>query len=154
MTNLGARITRRLWQGPKPPTGPFVRHAGFDVLVLAAEEYQPAAHLFPGVRVIHAPIDDARLSRSEALRVEAAAREVARALQSGQRVLVTCWMGLNRSGIISARALQLLGVPIDRAIAMVRAARPNALFNKHFVRHLRRSPRRRHRRPVSHQSWQ
>jgi hypothetical protein len=40
----------------------------------------------------------------------------------------------SRSGVVSARALTFMGVPVGAAIAALRAARgSNALFNAHFV---------------------
>jgi protein-tyrosine phosphatase len=115
-----------------------VRRAGFDVLVLAAREYQPRGRLFPGVRVLHAPLDDAQLTAVEVETYMAAAMATADHLRAGRRVLVTCFLGLNRSGIIAARALVLAyGVAPRAAIDMVRAARgPHALGNSDFVRRL------------------
>ena len=49
-------------------------------------------------------------------------------------MLVHCWAGLNRSGVVSARALMFMGVPVTDAIARVRAARGAwALSNAAFV---------------------
>ncbi len=131
------RVAPRLHQGSVPPRGRAVRAAGFDVLVLAAREYQPRGREFPGVRVLHAPLDDAELTATEVLTYEAAAQAVAEAVREGKRVLVTCFAGLNRSGIITARALQHLRIPTDHAIRMVRKARgKSALCNDDFVRQL------------------
>lgn len=56
---------------------------------------------------------------------------------------VTCNMGLNRSGLLSALTLRRLGVEPERAVALVRRAReiaarraglPHALFNEAFLR--------------------
>jgi protein-tyrosine phosphatase len=90
------------------------------------------------VDVFHAPLDDnpwCPPSPREQAIAHGAAREVARRLRKGQRVLVTCAMGLNRSGLVSALALRMQGVPSERAIAAVRQARgPNALNNGQFRR--------------------
>ena len=54
--------------------------------------------------------------------------------QSGERVLVRCQAGLNRSGLIMALVLMLEGLSAQEAIETIRAQRsPFALFNKHFV---------------------
>ncbi len=55
-------------------------------------------------------------------------------MRHGERVLVTCAMGRNRSGLISALAMrQAYKITGDHAIAAVRSARgPNALNNPQF----------------------
>ena len=66
--------------------------------------------------------------------VRDAARTVAERVVAGRRILVHCWAGLNRSGVVCARALMFMGIPVSDAIAAVRAARgEDALFNEHFV---------------------
>lgn len=62
------------------------------------------------------------------------ANEVARVIQDGYDVLVTCHLGLNRSSLIVALALRKLGYSADAAIRYIRARRgPWALSNKRFV---------------------
>lgn len=121
----------RLAQGSAPPPGvcfdPRFR-IPFDVIVLAAEEYQPD---LPGYIVIHAPLDDAMPSELEQARIRSAAREVVRHVRAGRRVLVTCFMGRNRSGVISGLALVELGVHPDRAVRRIVRYR-NGLSNTHF----------------------
>jgi len=57
--------------------------------------------------------------------------------QDGDRVLVRCQAGLNRSGLVTALVLVLAGWEPADAIRRIRATRsPHALFNKHFVRWL------------------
>lgn len=126
------RLAPRLYQGSAPPAGPELRARGFDMLVLAAEEIQPPEQMFPGVRVIRAPSDDS--SHIPEATAHPAAQEVARALRAGKRVLVTCAMGLNRSGIISALALwYATGRPGAECVAQVQNNRPNALCNGWFA---------------------
>ena len=139
-----SRILPGLYQGPKPPTGPLLRRLGFRLLVLCANEYQPAAPLFEGVRVIHAPNDDGpSMTQEQEQRVKAAAIEVAKAIRARQRVLVTCRMGHNRSGLVTAAALHLLTGRSGRTCAAyVQAARPGALRNPYFVGELAKLPRR------------
>ena len=122
-----------LFQGGKPPEGPHVRMAGFEVLVLCAREYQPTQ--FPGVQVIHAPNDDngEPATREDTQVALQAARQVAAALARRKKVLVTCWMGWNRSGLVSALSLYFyLGVSGFQAARMVKAKRAKALGNQHF----------------------
>lgn len=132
------RVIPGLYQGAYPePDGrkiPFV-----DVIVLAARELQPSADYFPQTLVIHAPIDDnvtRRLVGKDAATAVAAGQLVARMVARGQKVLVTCAMGLNRSGLISSIALVHLDRTPHEAIRAVRRARPGALYNQRFVEFL------------------
>lgn len=139
--DLSPVLRGSLYQGGHPPVGDALRLKGIDVLVLTAKEYQPAARLFPGVEVWHYPLDDdfdAPMDpRSLAMAMEAGTR-VARALAGERKVAVTCWMGWNRSGLVSAIALTELGLSSKRAIDLVRRARgKNALGNPHFVASIR-----------------
>lgn len=135
------RIAPRLYQGSAPPLGTELRRAGFDMLVLMAEEHQPDARAFDGIAVVHGPIDDAELTELEWQHVVRAARIVARRHQSGGRILVTCMAGLNRSGITTALALHLLtGCSGKDAVKIVQARRDFALGNKSFVRRLAKIP--------------
>lgn len=132
-------LLANLFQGGAPAVGSRVRRAGFDTLVLAAEEYQPAAELFPGVRVMHVPLDDAKPSPEELAMIRKAGWLVAKEVQAGRRVLVTCMAGRNRSGIINAVALRwLTGRSPDAIVAHIRDKRmASALSNPYFVRALK-----------------
>ncbi len=56
---------------------------------------------------------------------------------AGDRVLVRCQAGLNRSGLVTALVLVSAGWDPAEAIRHIRARRsPHALFNHHFVRWL------------------
>jgi protein-tyrosine phosphatase len=116
----------RLAQGSFPTRG--VR-LPFDVIVLAAMEYQPD---LPGHEVWHVPLDDGPPpSQAERAWIRAAARGVAQRVRAGQRVLVTCWQGRNRSGVIAGLALTDLGVPGPQAAQLIRRTR-NGLTNPYF----------------------
>lgn len=132
-----SRVYGELYQGSVPPRGPALARAGFDTLVLAAEEHQPPDYLFPGVLVIRLPMNDVpvRLEPKELRLVRLTARDVLYQLERGKRVLVTCAMGLNRSGLISAATLLEGGhASPSEAIRMVRSARGHlALSNPSFV---------------------
>ena len=102
-----------------------------DVVSLTAEEV-PEVRLEVGGLWMHVPIWDAEMVNPAGVR--AAARTVAERVTAGKRVLVHCAAGLNRSGVVSARALMFMGLPMAEAIARVRAARgPYALSNPGFV---------------------
>lgn len=132
------KIYTRLYQGSAPPPGHEVRRAGFDLLVLAAYEYQPPAQEFGGIQVLYAPMDDSRLKPKEWLQVVSTARKVDEKVRKGYRALITCQAGRNRSGIITAVTLHLLtGCSGTTAVRTVQALRANALTNDSFVARLR-----------------
>jgi len=135
-----------LYQGSAPTPGLDVALRGFTVLVLCAEEFQPPAFWYPRVQVIHAPNDDRfeLPTREELAGAIAAARQVSVALKAGQKVLVTCRMGINRSGLVSALALHMTyGMSGREAIRLVKQKRkPRALTNPGFVEVLSRLPNR------------
>jgi hypothetical protein len=139
-------VAPALFVGSVPP--PDVGAHGFDAVVLCAEEHQYPAHRFPGVEVLHAPLDDAPwrpMTRREVTIALAAARRVAALLAAGKRVLVTCAAGLNRSALVAGLAMRiLLRVGGVAAIGAIRAARSTcALCNERFVDLLlHRRPRR------------
>lgn len=146
-----------LYQGGWPSPGHGLMRAGFKTLVLCAREFQPpfefpdgmgmlvglrAQNPYPGVKVIYAPNDDNPFEppKREDLAVAVkAAREVADGLKDGRKTLVTCWAGRNRSGLVSSLALHLLlGIPGEKAVAMVKRARKPSLTNGQFVEVLSR----------------
>lgn len=132
-------ILPRLWQGSAPKTGRKVARSGFKALVLSAEEYQPPARKFPGVRVMHAPLDDhyRPLNAREWEHIIRAANFAASQVKRGNRTLITCQAGLNRSGIITALTVCLLtGASGREAVEHVRNMRPDALCNENFAYHI------------------
>jgi protein-tyrosine phosphatase len=134
-----SEVAPGLFVGSKPSPG---RHDDFDVVVLAAMEYQPPGHLFPGVEVIHVPLDDApgrRMREDEIVDATNVASRVARRLRAGRKVLVTCQMGWNRSALIAALAMHdVYGIGADEIVARMRRARGMwALSNPNFVKLLR-----------------
>lgn len=69
--------------------------------------------------------------------LEDAANLVENALQEGKKVLVHCQAGLNRSGLVSARALMKAGYSAQEAIDLLRNSRsPMVLCNQTFVNQL------------------
>lgn len=143
-----SRIEGELWQGSAPNTmaDQLFLHRQWDVLVLCAQEFQPEDKYFPGVEVIHAGFDDSgRMpTRGEIAVAKTASEVVADRVARGRRVLVTCWMGLNRSGLVTALALRhLTGMSGADALALVREKRLGALRNDHFARMLQLIPAKR-----------
>jgi protein-tyrosine phosphatase len=121
-------LADRLAQGSAPPPNVPLP---FDLVVLAAMEYQDAD--IPGCEVLRVPLDDSGPPPTpiERTLIRHAAHEVARQLRAGKRVLVTCWQGRNRSGVISGLALVELGVPREEAIRRISEFR-SGLTNLHF----------------------
>lgn len=135
------QIAPGLYQGSKPPIGHNLRNEGFDVLVLTAWEHQPPDELFSGLEVLRVALNDDGFSYTPAERAAAVAmaHQVAERLRANKRVLVTCYMGWNRSGWVVGHALRLLGATPRRAVSMVRIGRKNALGNKGFVADIMKS---------------
>ena len=80
---------------------------------------------------------DARLEEEDLADVDRLARVVAARLDEGQRVLVRCQAGLNRSSLVAALALVHRGLAPQEAIDAIRAGRsPNCLFNRSFAAHV------------------
>lgn len=132
-------VAPNLFIGSRPPPG---RYRWLGVIALCAQEYQPPSFAFPGVAVLHVPLDDdprRPMYDAEVALALSNARTVARYLHSGQRVLVTCAMGLNRSALVAGLAMQrAFGMPSDEVIDQIREARsPSALGNKNFTRLIR-----------------
>lgn len=114
----------------------------FDCVVFLAMEAQPT-HDFvrdavrgSTVTLIGEPLDDADLTREHRDRSLRLARQVARRVLEGQHVLVTCFMGWNRSGLVTALACHELtghaGETIVRTLRVKRGAR--VLGNRQFER--------------------
>lgn len=133
-------IPNQLYQGSFPPVGDALsREHGFDVVVLCAFE-NPNQGQYTDIEVIEAIGDDVEewpIDEESLVRWQEAAKLVADRIKEGKRVLVTCVAGLNRSGIVTAMALNhIYGWSGDRACTYVQSKRQSALFRKAFRRHL------------------
>ena len=137
-TNLDANeIIPGLWVGSKPPKGEFLHKNGYTHVVLCSPDYQLPVSDFPNVNVIHCPFDDIDniISNSTVTLVFVTAKLVAEAHKAGGKVLVTCYAGLNRSTLVSALALRVLGYSSFFAIESLRTNRSKrCLENKVFER--------------------
>lgn len=133
-------VAPRLYIGSRPPPG---RYRWFNAVALCAKEFQPPSYAYPGLTVIRIPLVDDYihpLSDVDAALVTANARTIARYLQGGSCVLVTCRMGINRSALVAAIAMQLaFDMPADEAIEQIRDTRsPQALSNPQFEKFVQR----------------
>ncbi|MGP4087755.1 protein-tyrosine phosphatase family protein [Streptomyces sp. KR55] len=92
----------------------------------------------PGVEHQVWPIPDGPLDGTQLAGVIRLAEAVCDALDQGRRVLVRCYHGYNRSGLVIAHALVHGGSSVEAAIRLIRARRsPWALHNDLFVEYLR-----------------
>ncbi len=145
-SGLATHIAPRLWQGGFPLVPMTVAASGFDMIVLCAEELQPdkVPCNFSGCVVVCAPLDDTDEPDKVPGIVEAAANAanvVVDALGRGQRVLVTCAKGRNRSGLVVALVLVAhLRISGREARERVQTLRPNALTNGAFAAFLDKVP--------------
>lgn len=129
------RLISRLYIGSRPERGKGLGKAGFDTVVLCAEEYQPKLKEFPGLQaVLHVPLDDHKPTEQEVEMAVQAAMDVADRYLAGEAILVTCQQGRNRSGLVAAMALHFITcAPPTRCIGIVQRERANALTNDYFV---------------------
>lgn len=114
-----------------------VRQWGASVVMSLIEDHEMTAlhveNLGPqiearGMKWIHLPIVDVSVPDHRFQSGWLSARSsVLGLLKSGGRVIVHCKGGLGRAGMISARILTELGVPVERAIELVKEARPGAI---------------------------
>ncbi|MFB7115126.1 protein phosphatase [Streptomyces sp. NPDC056291] len=92
----------------------------------------------PGVEHHVWPIPDGPLDGTQLAGVMRLARAACDALDQDRRVLVRCYSGYNRSGLVIAHALVRQGRSTEEAIRLIRARRsPWALHNELFVDYLR-----------------
>lgn len=132
------QILRDLHQGGAPPPGSRVADAGFDLLVLCARNFQPYAKDYPGVRVVRCRLADEPLTERTWGRSTRAADVVVGALKGGERALVTCELGENRSGLVVGQVLcRMLQLSGDEAVRRIRSLRRNALNNHTYAEALR-----------------
>ena len=110
------------------------RRTRFDVVVTLYADAQPAPW---GVEELRFGFPDADLTPEFASRAIALARHAHRRWRDGERVLVRCQAGVNRSGLVMALVLMLEGMDAHDAIALIRERRaPAVLSNFAYVRWL------------------
>lgn len=114
----------------------FITVADFDLVVTAYAWARPVDWEVEEIRFGYYDSDDIRDLPIE--RVIAVARKAHDAWAAGDRVLIRCQAGLNRSGIITALVLMLAGYDATDAIDLMRAKRaPGVLCNLAFERWLK-----------------
>lgn len=134
------RIAPRLYIGPRPEQYDIRL---FDMVVLAARSFQPQLPHYRG-QVIRAGISDTLIpiNELEQQKVTHAAKRVARALYDGDKVLVTCEMGWNRSSLVAGLALRMCSnLSVTEIVELIRKCRGDmALSNDSFVDYLYTAP--------------
>jgi len=131
-----SRLLTRIWQGSYPQGGDFLKRRNFQVLALCAKELQ-TPEKYSGISIYLCPMNDAELTEDEAGRARQAALRLADCWRRGDRLLITCAAGLNRSGLVSALTIrQILDCTGEEAVEQVRSNRHRSLFNPSFVGYL------------------
>lgn len=83
---------------------------------------------------VYKPLSDGKLSADSIPTLKRLVQIGCNEIRSGGRVLTHCAAGINRSGLVSALIVrELLGCNGTDAVDIVRAGRPRALSNEHFV---------------------
>lgn len=133
-------IMPRLWQGgteddgvigyPAPDNHYRMGAHDFDVVVTLYADAQPAPW---GVEEMRFGFPDSNLSEFAIAKAVRLARAAHARWASGERVLIRCQAGVNRSGLVMALVLMLEGYTAEAAIAVIRRQRsPFVLSNRHF----------------------
>ncbi|MEU8576634.1 protein-tyrosine phosphatase family protein [Streptomyces asoensis] len=138
-----SEIVPGLWMGGHEFRGrsgavePAVVRAEFD-LVQTLTRARPGHGPDAGVRHHVWPIPDGPLDGTQLAGVIRLARAAEEAMDDGRTVLVRCYSGYNRSGLVVAHALVRRGHSAEAAIRLIRSRRsPWALHNELFVEYLR-----------------
>lgn len=58
-------------------------------------------------------------------------------LERGERIVLHCWAGLGRTGVIAARLLVEMGEDAEQAVSRVRAARPGTIQTQLQLAHVK-----------------
>ena len=134
------QIAPRLYQGahvhPEVHTI-FLKAHGFGLHVLCARELQPNQHRSMPLLRVHMDDCGPHEAYAEFLKAQKAAKTVFGFLDhpanEHTRVLITCHLGINRSGLVMALVLRLMGHSPQEAIKTIRERRPKALQNRAFL---------------------
>ncbi len=128
-----------LFMGGAPPASAGLSEF-FDVIVLCSSEYQPSDTCYPHSLVIHCPFEDNIEPIPQYLRKEMVSVSdfITSQVKSKKRVLVTCFAGLNRSGLITALTLTRgFNKSGPECVSLIRSARGNkALSNPMFLKYI------------------
>jgi protein-tyrosine phosphatase len=132
----------KLWQGEARDTlrWDFLKAEGVGLVILCAREFQPKfGKRFEVIRLKFE--DDPYMEHTMGLRTAYYARNAAdlafERLEKGTSVLSSCWMGLNRSGLVSGMILvRHCGMSADEAVKRIRSARTYVAMGNPVFREL------------------
>ncbi len=142
-TSLYSEIIENLYMGGTDdndvihfPANPYAKRTDlpFDSIVTMYAWARPADWKVQEYRY---GIPDARISDMDLSRLRQAVNWGFKQWRKGDRVLVRCQAGLNRSGLVTALILMKTGMSAEDAIRTIRKNRADiALFNEHYVKWL------------------
>jgi hypothetical protein len=143
LTEIPFGLPGRIFRSPMPfsPYDPWrdalvvFRQHDISLIVLLAEPEEcyyvtgrdlPAVYRQAGFQVLHLPIPDGGVpSRDE---LAALVTAISQRAQAGHHVVIHCYAGIGRTGLVlAARAKSLLGLSGDAAITWVRGSIPRAV---------------------------
>jgi protein-tyrosine phosphatase len=129
-----------LWLAPAcEDWGPIVREHRLTAVIDLEEGLDHGIPAHPDrVIYVYFPIEDDDLPSRHKL--HAVAHLGAALIREGERVLVHCEMGLNRSALLAGLMLVHLGTTGAEAVARLQARRPGALYNRRFAEYLAAQP--------------
>ncbi len=119
-------ITSGLWMGSKPSPEINYRDLGFHYLVFCASEYHPRPSHFEDVKVSRLDLEDgpATVVPSEIRRIRHTTKRIIAGIRSGEKALITCLDGMNRSGLVTAMILNILqGISGRQAVHHIQSRR-------------------------------
>lgn len=120
--------------GEPAPEGHYAGPVDFDVVVTLYGDAMPAPW---GVEELRFGFPDSALRGRDVDRIVRIARSAHERWVAGDRVLVRCQAGVNRSGLVTALVLMLAGFEAADAIDLIRARRGRiCLANRDFERWL------------------
>ena len=131
----------RLFISPVITDWDHVHQRGIEVIIDLEGDLDQGISTRPGhLLYIYHHIYDEELPNLA--RMQALALAAAHLIRSGQKVLVHCSMGFNRSALLAGLVLTELGCPGCDAVERLRSRRPGALFNERFAEYLASLPAR------------
>jgi hypothetical protein len=126
-----------LFIGSRPYPSEFGEGLTFSVIVLCDGGWQGKGDIYPWAKTYDCPLmddEEGGMLRGEESRAWEAGYYVSQCLERGERVLVSCHAGHNRSGLVAGLAMVIGGVDGPDAVKMIRENRPGALYNSHFAK--------------------
>jgi hypothetical protein len=127
---MGGTLKEDLCQG-EAGRNPLRNHLPFDAI---ATMYSWAKPAYWGIQEMRYGFLDASIVDMDKDRLGEIVGWAHKHWKKGDRVLIRCQAGLNRSGLVTALVLMLAGVSADDAISCIRRYRsPDALFNTEYV---------------------